>query len=376
MKTLHINSYFSVSKFYKNLYDKQVNSGLNIDVFVPVSSTFKNFEAEFGKYTTLSSNHTKYDRLVFHLKHHKIYNDIVKKYDIGTYSVIHAHSLFSNGYIAMRLKKQFGVPYIVAVRNTDVNIFFKKMIHLRRMGIKILKNSEHIVFLSRTYRDEVIQKYVPEKFKETIFNKSSIIPNGIDDFWLENRDNVKKLSNKNEINLLYVGVINRNKNITTTVKAIEVLQSKGINTKLTIVGKIEDPAIYNQIKNVDFVQYIEPKPKEELLDIYRQNDIFVMPSIHETFGLVYAEAMSQGLPVIYTRGQGFDGQFDDGEVGFAVDYFDVNEIAKIIVDIVNYYKQISEKCINNCKMFSWREISDLYKAMYTNINEINQIDQK
>ena len=38
--------------------------------------------------------------------------------------------------------------------------------------------------------------------------------------------------------------------------------------------------------------------------IYRENDIYVMPSIIETFGLVYAEAMSQGLPVIYTRGQG------------------------------------------------------------------------
>lgn len=368
MKILHINSYFSVSKFYKNLYDKQIKSGLNIDVFVPVSSAFKDFEAEFGTYTTLSSNHAKYDRFVFHLKHHKIYKDIVGKYDIGTYSIIHAHSLFSNGHIAMRLKKQFGIPYIVAVRNTDVNTFFKKMIHLRKMGLEILKNSEHIVFLSKSYRDEVIQKYVPENLKEIIFNKSSIIPNGIDDFWLENRGNIRGLPNKNNLKLLYVGVINKNKNIISTCKAIEVLQAKGINAELTIVGRIDDSAIYNQIKNFDFVRYIEPKPKEVLLGIYRRNDIFVMPSFHETFGLVYPEAMSQGLPVIYTRGQGFDGQFEEEEeeVGFAVDCTCANDIAKSITRVANNYQNISINCIRQCNKFNWLIIEKEYNDIYVN----------
>ena len=40
---------------------------------------------------------------------------------------------------------------------------------------------------------------------------------------------------------------------------------------------------------------------------------FCLPSHAETFGLVYVEAMSQGLPIIY-EGQGFDKQFQDGEV--------------------------------------------------------------
>lgn len=364
MKVLHVNSYYNGSVFYKNLYEYQKKSGIDINVFVPVPSSYVDPEFDYGEYTRISKNHYKFDRLVFHLKHHKIYKDIVKKYDIGTYSVIHAHSLFSNGYVAMRLKKQFGIPYIVAVRNTDVNTFFKKMIHLRKMGLEILKNSEHIVFLSRSYRDEVIQKYAPENLKEIIFNKSSIIPNGIDDFWLENRGNIRELPNENDLKLLYVGVINKNKNIITTVKTIEVLQSKGINAKLTIVGRIEDPAIYNQIKNFDFVKYIEPKPKEELLDIYRQNDIFVMPSIHETFGLVYAEAMSQGLPVIYTRGQGFDGQFNEGEVGYSVEASDSKEIAEKILEIVDNYGEISRMSRESCKMFNWNIIAENYNALY------------
>lgn len=367
MKILHTNSYYNGSVFYKNLYEYQNKSGIDIDVFVPVPYSYVDPEFDYGAYTKISKNHHKFDRLVFHLKHFKIYKDIISKYDIKSYSTIHAHSLFSNGYIAMKLKKQFGNPYIVAVRNTDVNTFFKKMIHLRKMGLEILNNSERIVFLSKSYRDEVIQKYVPKNLKEKIFDKSIIIPNGIDDFWLNNKGNSREISDKKELNLLYVGVINKNKNIITTVKAVEILQSKGINAKLTVVGRTEDSAIYNQIKKFDFIKYIEPKQKEELLKIYRQNDIFVMPSIHETFGLVYAEAMSQGLPLIYSKGQGFDGQFTEGEVGFSVDCFDSHEIASKIIKVANIYENISKNSLQLSEKFSWSEISKSYMDLYRNL---------
>ena len=67
---------------------------------------------------------------------------------------------------------------------------------------------------------------------------------------------------------------------------------------------------------------------ENFIKYFIESDIFVMPSRYETFGLVYVEALSQGLPVIYTRGQGFDGQIPDGEVGYSVKCNDVNEIAE------------------------------------------------
>ena len=42
-----------------------------------------------------------------------------------------------------------------------------------------------------------------------------------------------------------------------------------------------------------------------------------MPSITETFGLVYGEALSQGLLIIYTKGQGFDGQIKEKLAGYS-----------------------------------------------------------
>jgi len=364
MRILHINSYYLSGKFYKNLYDKQIQNGLDIDVFVPSPFSISNCEFDYGKYTMVSRNHGKYDRYIFHLKHYKIYKDIIKKYKIENYSIIHAHSLFSNGYIAMKLKQDYGVPYIVAVRDTDVNVFFKNMLHLRNVGISILKEASTVVFLSKTYRDLVIEKYVPINLKKEIYTKTEIIPNGIDEFWLQNIGNVKDIQKNGRIKLLQVGVVSKRKNPETSIKAAEILQKRGYDIIFTIVGRIDNNRMYKQIKDKRFTKYIPPVPREELINIYRENYIFVMPSITETFGLVYAEAMSQGLPVIYTRGQGFDGQFEDGEVGYSVNCFDAEEIADRIEDVINNYDRISNNAINRVEKFDWNVLSKEYIKIY------------
>lgn len=43
-----------------------------------------------------------------------------------------------------------------------------------------------------------------------------------------------------------------------------------------------------------------------LARLYRPASGFAMVSFRENFGLVYAEALSQGRPVVYSKGQGFD----------------------------------------------------------------------
>jgi len=365
MKVLHINSYYSEGGFYKNLYDTQIKNGVDIDVYVPVSLSYDESTLKFGDYTLISKNHIKYDRMLFHVKHDKIYRDIIKRYNIDNYSIIHAHSLFSNGYIAFRLKKNYGVPYIVAVRNTDVNIFFKYMFHLKNLGIKILKEAKYIIFLSESYQNIVINKYIPVAMRQEIIKKAKVIPNGIDDFWHQNIGNPKFITKNNSINLLYVGAINKNKNLLTTIKAITHLQNRDYLINFTIVGNIEDYSLHNKIKNIPYLNYIYPKPKEELITIYQLNDIFIMPSKTETFGLVYAEAMSQGLPVIYSKGQGFDKQFEEGIVGYHVDCFNSHEVADRVEDILHNYGIISNNCINNVGKFNWNYLAKEYINIYS-----------
>lgn len=366
MNVLHVNSYYAQGTFYKHLYDQQIQTGMAIDVYVPTPISVTR---DLGNYTTISINHKKYDRYLFHLKHTKIYRDIKKTYLLEGFSVVHAHSLFSNGYIAMRIKKDFGIPYIVAVRDTDANVFFKRMVWLRKLGINIMQEASQIIFLSTTYRDTVVEKYLPEQLQDEILAKCAVIPNGIDEFWLDNLGDPKIMQDNNRLNLLFVGMVNKRKNIPATIKAIKHLILQGFEVTFTVVGKVTDKSIFEQIEKEDFIRYISHCSKEKLIEIYRNNDIFVMPSITETFGLVYPEAMSQGLPVIYTKGQGFDGQFADGEVGFAVNCFDVEDIADKIIKIKNHYNDLSQNAVTNARKFCWTDICDEYKKIYEAIEQ-------
>ena len=81
--------------------------------------------------------------------------------------------------------------------------------------------------------------------------------------------------------------------------------------------------------------------------------------------MVYLEAMSQGVPVLYTRGQGFDGQFPDGLVGFAVEKGNIKEMSKRLVSLSNNrYTEYSQQCIQCAKKYAWPVIAQKWMKVY------------
>lgn len=368
MRVLHINSYYSNAgkpTFYRNFFDAQVKAGLDIDVFVPVDREINPLSKEqFGEYSQVVKTHNPFDRYIYHLKQGKILKEAIRRYNSEKFDLIHAHSLFTNGYVAWKLSEKLGVPYIVALRNTDLNTFFRFMPHLRGTGIRIMRNAAGLIFISRPYLDRVTSRYVPEVDKDDLLARSRIIFNGIDNFWINRLNRHGKEYSNGCLRLLTVGQVNRNKNQITAAKATEILIHKGFKVTLTVVGEKKNEKVFRKLQEYPFVRYLPPVTKEELIDIYREADIFVLPSITETFGLVYPEAMSQGLPIIYSRGQGFDGQFEEGRVGFHVESRNAEEIADRIVDITRNYEEISRNCVEMCKRFNWTDIAGEYVGVY------------
>lgn len=369
MRVLHINVNYITSALHQTMIEHLNDiEGLENCVFVPTYDKSRSV-VELSDHVVISECFNKIDRIFYHIKQRKILNSVLNSYDISQFSCLHAYTLFTDGGVAMKLSKKYSIPYVVAIRNTDVNIFFKKMKHLRRYGVQILKNASAVFFLSSAYRDEVLSKYIPQKEKESIIAKSYIIPNGIDDYWLDNRYyRAYKYMNKrnNEpIKLIYAGGIDRNKNLTIICDIIEELKVRGKNAIITVVGKIKDEQVFNDIK--EKVRYFEAMPKQELINLYREADIFIMLSHHETFGLVYAEAMSQGLPVIYTKGQGFDGQFENGYIGFSASDVDSSDGVDAILKICDSYSSISEHAIKGVEKFQWSVICNEYSKIYKTI---------
>jgi len=289
-------------------------------------------------------------------------------YDFSEFSCLHAYTVFTDGNATRNLALKYNIPYVVAVRNTDVNSFFKTMPHLRKIGISVLKDAKSIFFLSEAYKKEVFDKYVPDDVYDILLKKSFVIPNGIDDFWHTHEFTERNLAAtemriaQKKLNIIYAGGIDKNKNLTETNMAVNILKNRGWNIEYHVVGKIKDQQVYDAIK--DSIYYHEAMPKEKLIDLYRAADLFVMPSHTESFGLVYVEAMSQGLPVIYTRGQGFDGHFAEGEVGYSVSDSDAEELSIVIEKCADRYREISEKCVIASRKFSWKRICERYIEIY------------
>jgi len=112
---------------------------------------------------------------------------------------------------------------------------------------------------------------------------------------------------KNIFNILFVGRIERRKNIINLVKAFDKLniikKKKKKDFKLILAGKagfgfddIEKEIEKSEYKNdIILTGYVSDEKKE---DLYDKADVFVFPSFCEGFGMPVLEAMSHGVPVI------------------------------------------------------------------------------
>lgn len=365
MRVLHINCNYIGTTLHQLMVERLDKLGYENQVFVPTYD--KNLSViSTNENVYVSECFKKWDRLVFDYKQRKIMQSIECNLDVVKYDLIHAYTLFTDGNCARKLFKRYEIPYVVAIRNTDVNSFLRLMPYLRSRGVKTMLDAKGVFFLSEAYQKQVFEKYIPHKYHEIIQRKTYIIPNGIDDFWF---NNILKEENKldDTIKLIYVGRIDKNKNISTTQEAMKILRNRGYNITLTVVGRVADKKVFETIMLDPYTKYIQAKPKEELITLYREHDMFVMPSFTESFGLVYAEAMSQGLPVIYTRGQGFDRQFEEGIVGYHVSADDAEDVANGIEKAINNYAVISRECVNRVLKFNWSEITNKYADIYENI---------
>lgn len=364
LNILHINSYCTDSKFYKHLFVAQKNTGLDLTAYIPVKQGFDTSKMDFGDDALIAQAYKGIDRYFFVSKINSITKDIHLRINVKEYDIMHAHSLFANGGVAYKLHKKYGIPYIVAVRDTDVNFFMKNFFFLRSFGIKILKNASRIIFISPNYRENGLDPYIKNYKNSDIYKKSQVIPNGIDPFWTDNAYHKEEPSDDGIINILCVARIQKRKNLITLADACKKLIDEGTQLKLTIIGKNEDNSVLKILMNYDFINYVSPCNKEELIHYYRENDIFALVSKTETFGLVYLEAISQGLPVVYTAGQGFDGQFMEGYVGYRADSKNICDIANKIVKVYNEKEKIVQNTVACLDDFNWEKIADIYNNIY------------
>lgn len=345
--------------------------GLSQFVYVPVrtrSEMYVNADRSLSNVDYRFSHILNFYHKVNYFKKIQVtFSDLEKNFDLQQVDLIHAHFLFSDGGIALEAKKKYGLKYIVAVRNTDINYFYKYGLHLRRKGNQILENAESVIFISPGHKKRLLKEYLSDDQAASLIARAHIIPNGIDEFWLINKFYRSSISNEG-VGIIYVGEYSRNKNLETLIEAVKILiLDYSLDVTLTLVGEYGDNVerIISISDRLPWIKSYAKMDKEDVLFHLRNNQIFAMPSLKETFGLVYIEALSQGLPIIYTKGEGVDGYFDEGEVGYGVNPKSARDIASKVIDILKTdYLSMSNRCTQNSSKFNWDQISDDYFNLY------------
>ena len=372
MKVLHICNDYSYSKVYKNLYYNLDKQGVEQVVYHPLRSKNNigknqiDFENNKSHYIYSKFLLKSYHRILFRYKINSLYRDILDYENLTSFDVMYPTTLFSDGALALKLHLKLGIPYIVAVRNTDVNLFLKYRPDLILLAFKILKYAQKIVFISEGLKRKFFSHLLIKKKIKILSDKTVVISNGIDDFWLKNIVLKPKFKPK-RLNFIYIGRFDKNKNIITVINALESLRKAYPEIKLNLVGGggNRDEEVLNIIsKNLDWIQFHGyVLDKRNLLSILRQNDYFLMPSIFETFGLVFIEALSQGLPILYTKGQGVDGLFTDN-VGEGV-FPDLESVTNGILTLIE--KPLFDFSEVNFKCYCWSMIANQYKLLFNSV---------
>lgn len=324
-------------------------------------------------------------------------NHIFRAYQIGEeicrqkkIDLIDCQDPFFTGLIGYLLKKKFKIPLEIHCHGD----FFKNPYWLKEsflnyfyllLGKFLIKKADAVRVVSAGIKDKLIGLGVAE-------NKIRVIPTPVNLEKFERIDlkKIEKIKNQyqNKKIILFVGTLNKVKNLPLLINALNIIKQKDNNSILRkgegficlIIGQgREEEEIKSRIKiykleeNVKLLGGIE---HSQLVNYYRACDFLVLPSLSESFGKVILEAAAAGKPAIATDTTGASELIINGETGFLTPINNQEKLAEKIYFLLNeenLAEQLGEKAKKRAKekfeqkesiekiINFWRKIDDKFK---------------
>lgn len=268
----------------------------------------------------------------------------------GKFDLIHGHFL-EGAYGLIDIKRKRNIPIIFTEHGSNLLDKNRSNIEKQRMARLYAAVDEMIVVGHRQF-------LCAEDFS---INSLSVIPNVIPDYF--KFDTTEK--NTDIFSFIAVGNLIEPKCFGLLIDTFDMLYKENKNVSLTIVGKgpleselkkkVNEKGLSNSISLIGAI------PNRKLVDLYNKADCFVLPSRFETFGVVYAEALCTGTPIISTQNGGIDDIYEDG-CGYIV-----------AVDNENELKDAMERIMTD--KFDSQAIADKYRFKFGEANFVHQIEK-
>jgi glycosyltransferase involved in cell wall biosynthesis len=239
--------------------------------------------------------------------HFRAVDRVIKKNNIK-FDLVHCHFLWSSGYVGMRLKQKYKKPFIVTGHGFDVYQLPFESISWKEKIIKILHSADKVITVNENNRELLLNLGIENKNIEVLsnsYNSKLFYP-------IDKEDTRKKLGIKSDIKvLLSVGNLESIKGHKYLIEAINLLREEYPDLHCYIIG---GGSLYEELKSLirslnlqKNIFLIGPLLHDKINVWINACDIFVLPSLEESFGVVQLEAFSCGRPVVATETEGSKG---------------------------------------------------------------------
>ena len=173
--------------------------------------------------------------------------------------------------------------------------------------------------------------------------------------------------------MLLVGGNVQRKGLPVILKTMPALLKEIPELILQVIGKNQNigrmKKLAGKLGVMDSVEFIGWIPPEKIKTYYRKASVFVMPSLMEGFGLVFLEAMAQGLPVIGGNVGGTLELIKDGKNGFLVNPGDVStlgvKIRKFLTNL-ELRRRVIENSYSTVQKYPAQKMVDNTIDLYSN----------
>lgn len=260
--------YFRKSNFF--IEDKSV-SGVRI-----LSYTFPSFGIFRRKHPKYIISYNRLEKL------------LIKVMKISHIDILHSHSYLHAGFITSKLAKKYNIPHVMTEHRSS---FISKEGAMDKNSLVFtLKNVDKVISVGQAL-EKSLNEFVD------LNNKAVVIPNIVSSsFKYEVRNKT------NEFRFISIGSLIERKNFDRLIKSFKTAFHSLDNVYLTIVGDGDQMSFLQKLikeeKLDNRIRLLGQKNRKEIPDLLASHDAFVLISKAETFGVVYIEALSTGLPVI------------------------------------------------------------------------------
>jgi glycosyltransferase involved in cell wall biosynthesis len=251
--------------------------------------------------------------------------------------LVQAHKLTIEGLVAAPIARHYGIPLLCSVQaKTDVKVLHARL-DLRSRYRKIWHEARHVLPFSPrasgTFTEVLGRRSGPTTVLPCITSSDAIGP--------------AEVARRHRIVSVFRLDGYKRKNAKTLIKAVQAALRWIPDLSLDIYGSgpprafLELGTIIRRHSAERIVHLKGPIPHEYVQDTIRQYSAFAMPTLRESYGMVFAEALLAGVPILQTKGWGLHGLFADADVGHACENpRSYEEVAQGIVDLVTREAQL------------------------------------